>query len=141
MKPIALTLGLLFTLASCSPILSLALYNDTPADIVICNLHLRTNACQSIPTHALAAVVLVSDEPTAYAEYRVTFGDVVSTYRFPGVSLWNLRSPHRCKKIAYYCVVVQLEPNKSLYWIDSEAEMPRSSLPPQPEGFPIAPGA
>ena len=141
MKRTAITVGLILSLASCSPLLSLALYNNTSTAIVICNPHLRTNACQSIPAHTLAAVLLVSDEPTEDFGYRVSFDDVVKTYRLPGYSFWSLQSPHRCKRVAYYCVVVQLEPNGSLYWIDSADGTPRASFPSQPEGFPIVPGA
>jgi hypothetical protein len=133
---------LALSLSGCSYTLSLALYNNTPTDIVICNLHLRSNACQVIPAHSVAAVLLGADEPVETLTYRISTGDVVRTYQFPGISLWNLRSPHRCKVIGLSpCVAVQYEPNGNLYWIDSADRLPSASPPSQPEGFPIVPGA
>ena len=135
-------LVLALTVSGCSQLLSLALYNNTAATIQVCNLHRRGNACQVIPPRSIAGVLLVADERSASWQFRISSGDSARNYELgAAASLWELRSGH-CMGISQKpCVAVQLQPNGLLYWVDSANSVRSGSMPPQPQGFPIAPGA
>jgi hypothetical protein len=137
----AVVLMLSCFLSSCSPLLSLGLYNNTSYDIEICNLQLKVNSCQRIGAHKIAAVLLVSDELVDTLSYKVLNGFIVWIYRLPQMSFWELRSPHGCKGAAHFCVAVQLQPDGSIYWLQSTDGIPTPFPPAQPSGFPLVPSA
>jgi hypothetical protein len=137
------TVALVFSLAlaGCSELMSIAFCNHSNEPIQICNLHLHTNACQTILPQEIGQVVLRADDPVSAWRFRITSASVAHTYSFD-LALWPPSSARHCKVASgRRCMAVQLEPDGLLYWTDAPDSMPVAAVPNQPKGFPITPGS
>jgi hypothetical protein len=136
MKRLLCTLPLVVPgLTSCSSLLNLAVQNNTGGEVEICNLLRHENSCVSAKSHAEARILMVADEPGKAWRFRVSAGEASNTYTFG--NLWSLRSlpcNSGCE------VVVQLEPDGLIYWVDASRNR-AVPAPAQPDGFPVRPGA
>ena len=120
----------------CQPLLYLEIRNNTNAEVEICNMQLRDNACVFAKPHAEARMLLVADHPAPSWVLRTSSGAASNTYDFDHVEFWKLRSSRSC--IDGCNVPLQLEPDGLIYWVDATTN---PSAPAQPDGFPVRPGA
>jgi hypothetical protein len=125
-------------LTSCSQLLSLAVRNNTDAELEICNLLRHDKPCVSAKSHEQARIVMTADHPASSWAFRISSTTASKTYDFGSLDLWKLRSVPHCWGDCE--VVVQLEPNGLLYWVDASRN-PALPAPVQPDGFPVRPGA
>jgi len=122
----------------CQPLLYLKIRNNTNAEVEICNMQLRSNACVPAKPHTQARVLLLADYPAPSWVLRISSGTASKTYDFDHIHFWKLRSSRAC--VDDCDVPLQLEPDGFIYWVDARAN-PSAAAPVQPDGFPVRPGA
>jgi hypothetical protein len=133
---------LVFGVIGCSPGFYMTVQNNSAADVEICNLHRHENACVSAAPHGHARVLLVADYAASSWAFRISSSSGSKTYDFGHVDLSKVGSFDTCAMFnRRSCkLVVQLEPDGFLYWVDASRNAARPA-PVQPDGFPIRPGA
>lgn len=127
------------TLAGCSLLVELAIFNRSGADIKVCNLNHEDRPCQIVPDGEIRMVNLIAAEAADSWRYSVDG----LPYSFSFGTYPEHASNIYCKGIfSRRCAIpVQFESNRHLYWVGKDQELPVKTFPSQPKGFPVGPGA
>ena len=142
MKGVAVSLLLALSFAGCSWLASVALYNNTAAPVEVCNLQTHRDPCQTVPPYSVAAVTLRADQASSTWKLQIASRAIVRVYDLGEAARANLSEARRCKAVSRSgCMPLQLEADGKLFWIDPSNSQAAPSIPAQPKGFPIAPGA
>ena len=128
---------LVFSLQSCSLVVSIAFFNNTKTSLDICNLHKAEQNCYKVASEALIKIPLIASVQIEQWEFSIN--KKVYGFKF-GVYPEHASNIYCTGIIQKRCdIPLQFESNELLYWAGKESRLPAKSFGAQPLGFPVKP--